>query len=170
MHHFIPDVIHALGALPPQAIVAVISILPGLESRGAIIAGINFLHRPALEVYLWACLSNIAAVAPVLVFAEPLEALVRRNRVSRFLLKWLFRGAERHKRPIERYGYWGLLLLVSTPIPGTAAWTGVMLTVLLGMRRGPALAAIGAGVFICGIVLALAATGANLVLKDWLRI
>ena len=167
MHGFIPQVVEALRGMPPQAIVLVISVLPGLESRGGIIAGINFLHRPALEVYLWACLSNIAAIAPVLAFIEPIEALLRRNRAARFLLRWFFRAAERHKRQIERWGYWGLLLLVSTPLPGTAAWTGVALVALLGMRRAPALAAISAGVFVCGVILAAAASGANAVLKTW---
>lgn len=35
---------------------------------------------------------------------------------------------------IQKYGYWGLLLFVAIPLPGTGVWSGSLATSLLDMR------------------------------------
>jgi len=154
---FIGGLVDALRGLPPQAIVFIISALPVLELRGGVIAGINILQRPVAEVFVWAFLGNIASVTPLLLFLEPLEGVLRRNRATRFLLDWFFRRAEKRKASVERWGYLGLWLFVAIPAPVTGAWTGTAVALLLGLRRGPALAAIYAGVVTAGFIMTIVA-------------
>ena len=35
---------------------------------------------------------------------------------------------------IEKYEFWGLVLFVGIPLPGTGAWTGSLIAALLGIR------------------------------------
>ena len=38
------------------------------------------------------------------------------------------------KDQIEKYEFWGLVLFVGIPLPGTGAWTGSLIAALLGMK------------------------------------
>ena len=35
---------------------------------------------------------------------------------------------------IEKYEFWGLVIFVGIPLPGTGAWTGALIAALLGIR------------------------------------
>ena len=60
---------------------------------------------------------------------------------------------------IEKYGYWGLFLFVAIPLPGTGAWTGSLLSVLLGMDRKKSLFFIFLGVLTAGLIMSLVGYG-----------
>ena len=40
----------------------------------------------------------------------------------------------RQKNQIEKYEFWGLVLFVGIPLPGTGAWTGSLIAALFGMK------------------------------------
>ena len=61
--------------------------------------------------------------------------------------------AEKHRGTIEKYGFWGLLLLVAVPLPGTGGWTGALVAALMDIRMRRALPAITLGVFIAGFIV-----------------
>ena len=60
---------------------------------------------------------------------------------------------------IEKYGYWGLMLFVAIPLPGTGAWTGSLIAVLLGLKPAKSLLFILFGVMIAGLIMSLLAFG-----------
>ena len=63
------------------------------------------------------------------------------------------------KAQIEKYGYLGLLLFVGIPLPGTGAWTGSALAVLLGMDRKKSFFYILLGVILASIIMSIISYG-----------
>ena len=72
---------------------------------------------------------------------------------------WIYKKVDKNKGSIERYGFWGLVIFVGIPLPGTGAWTGALVAAMLNMDRKKALAAITAGVFMASIIMMLISFG-----------
>ena len=49
------------------------------------------------------------------------------------IAKWLDKKVHKNKDTIEKYGFWGLVLFVGIPLPGTGAWTGTLAASLLDL-------------------------------------
>jgi uncharacterized membrane protein len=159
MNGLLDSIVQALRGLPPELTVFLISALPIFEIRGGVIAGLALLHLPLAETLLYGLLGNIASITPVLLFLEPISKWVHGNRFARRFLEWLFARAERKAAAVNRWGALGLTVFVSIPLPGTGAWTGSIIAVLLGMRRLPALACCYLGIVIAGLVVSLLTLG-----------
>ena len=54
---------------------------------------------------------------------------------------------------IEKYEFWGLVLFVGIPLPGTGAWTGALIAALLGIRFRKAFPAIVAGICMATVIM-----------------
>ena len=67
--------------------------------------------------------------------------------------------ADKKKDQVLKYEFWGLLILVAIPLPGTGAWTGALVAAMLDMRLSRAFPAILLGVIIAGIVVTMATYG-----------
>ena len=63
------------------------------------------------------------------------------------------------KSQIEKYGYWGLMLFVGIPLPGTGAWTGSGLAVLLHLNKKKSFIYIMLGVIMASIIMSLLSYG-----------
>ncbi|MBP9019859.1 MAG: small multi-drug export protein, partial [Bacteroidales bacterium] len=59
-----------------------------------------------------------------------------------------------------KYGFWGLMIFVAIPLPGTGAYSGSIAALILGMNKVKAFISISLGVIIAGIIVALLTTGA----------
>ena len=64
--------------------------------------------------------------------------------------------ADAKKAQVLRYEFWGLLLLVAIPLPGTGAWTGALVDAMLDMQLKRAFPAIAAGVVVAGLIVTIA--------------
>ena len=51
------------------------------------------------------------------------------------------------------YQFWGLMILVAIPLPGTGAWTGALIAALMNMRLRNAMCAIFLGVVVAGFLI-----------------
>ena len=60
---------------------------------------------------------------------------------------------------IERYEFWGLVLFVGIPLPGTGAWTGSLIAALLGVKFKKAFPAVVIGICIATIIMSLLSYG-----------
>ena len=67
--------------------------------------------------------------------------------------------ADRKKDQVLKYEFWGLLLLVAIPLPGTGAWTGALVAAMLDMKLTRAFPAISVGVLTAGIIVTIATYG-----------
>ena len=79
--------------------------------------------------------------------------LQRRIPPLRGLLESLERRVEAKKDLVLRYEFWGLLLLVAVPLPGTGAWTGAMVAAVMDLRIKRAVPAIFGGVLLAAAVV-----------------
>jgi uncharacterized membrane protein len=58
---------------------------------------------------------------------------------------------------LEKYGFWGLMIFVMVPIPGTGAYMGTIAASILRVNRKKAFLAISLGTFMSCIIMALTA-------------
>jgi len=165
MSGLLHDVVQGLRGVPPGVAVLIIGALPVTEARGAVIAGINFFHLPALQVLALSVAGNFLSITPLALFLEPLEQALRRNRLTARLLHWAFARAERNAARVQRWGPLGLFLFVAIPLPGTGAWTGTLIALLLGLRRLPTFVSLYGGIIVAGTVMTVIATAAGVAVR-----
>ena len=54
---------------------------------------------------------------------------------------------------IEKYEFWGLVLFVGIPLPGTGAWTGSLIAALLGIKFKKAFPAVILGICMATVIM-----------------
>ena len=136
------------------------AMIPVLELRFAIPFGVARGLR--LWTSIWASvLGNLVPVPFIVVFITRIFAWLRR-RSARFntLVDSLERRAEGKKATVEKYAFWGLVVLVAIPLPGTGAWTGALVAALMRIRLKRAFPAIAVGVVIAAVIVSVITYGA----------
>ena len=136
------------------------SMLPIIECRGAVPLGCA-LGLPWWQNALFSAAGNLLPVPFILLFISAILKGMRKCRVK-FLNKiaaWLDRKIDKHKGTIEKYSYWGIMLFVGLPIPGTGAWTGTLGASFLNMGFKSAVLSVCLGVILAGVIMAVASTG-----------
>ncbi len=131
------------------------ALLPVLEVRGAIPVGIaNGLD--AWTAYIVSVIGNMLPIPFLILLTRKIIEWLKKHNILVKFTSWLERkGAEKGEK-VQKYSFWGLLILVAIPLPGTGAWTGALVASLLDMRLKNALPAITLGVLIAGgIVMAV---------------
>ena len=136
-----------------------IAMIPVVELRGAIPAGV----AAGLPVF-WAALISIAGnmipVPFVLFFIRKiLNWMEKKSSFLAGLARKLRDKAESNKDRVLKYEFWGLVLLVAIPLPGTGAYTGALVAAMMDMQFKRAIPAIFVGVIIAGILVGLATGG-----------
>lgn len=152
MNHLLEATVEALRGIRPEYAVFLISALPVFEIRGGILAGAYF-ELPLGQVLLWGFLGNISSVTPILLFLEPLSKWLYGNQLADRLFHWLFARARRKAEQVNRWGPLGLVLFTAIPLPVSGAWTATLISIVLGIHRGRAIASIYAGIIIAGLVV-----------------
>ena len=111
------------------------SMLPIIECRGAIPLGWG-LGLPWWQTVLFSTAGNLLPVPFILLFIRAVLGWMRKSSVKFFsnIAAWLDRKIEKHKGTIEKYSYWGVVLFVAIPFPGTGAWTGTLIASVLDLE------------------------------------
>ena len=130
------------------------SLLPIIECRGAVPLGAG-LGLPWWQTYLLAVAGNLLPVPFILLFIRAILNWMTKSKIK-FINKfghWLERKVEKHKGKIEKYSYWGVILFVAIPIPGTGAWTGSLIAAVLKLDFKKSLLAATLGVLLAGAIM-----------------
>ncbi len=69
------------------------------------------------------------------------------------------RKSEEKGDKLGKYEFWGLLIFVGIPLPGTGAWTGALVAAFLGIKYKKALLAITGGVLLAACIMCFLAYG-----------
>ncbi|SDE57180.1 Uncharacterized membrane protein [Thermus arciformis] len=149
-----------MDGIPPQLYVLLVAALPVVELRGAIPLGVA-LGLPLWEAFSLALLGNLL-VAPLALWLLPWAVGVA-TRVPALARLWEALEARvrlKGEEQVQRLGALGLFLFVAVPLPGTGAWSGAVLAVVLGLKRRYALLAISLGVLAAGLLVLLLTGGA----------
>lgn len=138
--------------IPKELTVFVISVMPVLELRGGLIAA-RLLEMDVLKAFFFCFVGNMLPIPFILLFIRKIFDWMRKRKHFGKIILRLEKKAEKHRKTIEKYGVWGLLILVAVPLPGTGAWTGALVAALMDMRMRRALPVITIGVFIAGLIV-----------------
>lgn len=139
-----------------------ISMVPIIELRGAIPIGVA--NGLGVKAALFASIiGNMIPVPFIILFVRKVFAFIRTKSQKLDDLVCRFeRKAEKQSGMVEKYEWFGLVLLVAIPLPGTGAWTGALVAAMLDMRMKRAFPAILIGVIIAGIVVSYITYGASM--------
>lgn len=141
-----------LEILSIEFTVMLVAALPVIELRGAIPVGISLGLSPIHA----AGISFIGSMIPVpfiLFTIRPIFDYMKTTDFFRKLANRLTRKSRKARTRIDKYGYLGLLLLVSIPLPGTGVWSGSLAAALLGLRFKYSFPIIFLGNMIAGLIV-----------------
>ena len=133
------------------AVTFFISMVPVIELRGAIPAGIAAGLSPA-AAFVVSVPGNLVPVPFILLLIRRIFDWLRDTKTFGPLIEKLERRAHLKGRLVKKYRVPGLILLVGIPLPGTGAWTGALVAALLEIRLKSAVPAIFAGLLIAGAI------------------
>ncbi|MBE6756544.1 MAG: small multi-drug export protein [Ruminococcaceae bacterium] len=145
--------------IPGELIAFLVSLLPILELRGGLIAA-NLLGVKLIPAFIICFIGNMLPIPFILLFIEKIFSWLRDKKGLGAVVRYCEKKADKNKDKIEKYGLWGLLILVAIPLPGTGAWTGALVAALMRLDIKKSLPVIAAGVVIAGIIVSLIMYGA----------
>ena len=146
------------GKIPGELIIFLISMIPILELRGSILAA-GFMNVSFLPTYIVAVLGNLLPIPFILIFIKKILDWMKTTKTFGKLATGVEKKALSKREQIDKYGMFGLYLFVAIPLPGTGAWTGALLAVLLRMKPLKAFIAITLGVITAGLIMSLLSFG-----------
>lgn len=138
--------------ISPEGAVFVISMIPILELRGGLLAA-SLLKIPAATAIPICIIGNIIPIPFILLFIRQIFKLLKRTRLFRGLIEKLEKRAMGKSDKIRRYEFWGLLLFVGIPLPGTGAWTGSLIASLLEIDIKKSSIAILGGIIMATVIM-----------------
>ena len=143
----------------------VMAMVPIIELRGAIPYGAGIAGLPIWQATLIAVLGNLLPVPFLVVFTRDVFALMRKksDKLNSIVLR-MERKADKNKDVVLRYEFWGLVILVAIPLPGTGAWTGALVAAMMDMQLKRAFPAIALGVVVAAFIVTWVTYGASMFL------
>lgn len=146
------------GVIPKELIILIISVIPILELRGGLLAA-SVLHIEMYRAVLICVIGNIIPIPFILLFINKiLDWMKKRKRFEKMVNKLEMR-AQSKSESIKKYEFWGLLIFVGVPLPGTGAWTGALVAALLRMNMKKSFIAILGGIFMAAVIMVIIAYG-----------
>ena len=148
------------GKVSGEVIIFIISMIPILELRGGLLAASPaLLNVPILRAIPICVIGNLLPIPFILLLIERvlnvMEGIPGLGKVA----VWVRQKADKNKGQIEKFGFWGLVLFVGIPLPGTGAWTGSLVAALLHMKFGKAIGAILCGIVMATVIMSLLSYG-----------
>ncbi len=136
-----------------------IAMTPVLELRAAIPAGV-IAGLDLRLVVATAIIGNLIPIPFIIVFIRRIFKWMqtKSERLAQIVGR-MEEKADRKKDKVLKYEFWGLMLFVAIPLPGTGAWTGALIAAMLDMQLKRAFPAIAAGVAIAAIIVTVATYG-----------
>ena len=150
--------IELFSGINKNILVFIVSMLPIVELRGGLIAA-SILHVEFIKAFIICFIGNILPVPFILLLIEKIFDLLKKWNPTKKIVTKLEKKTLSKKEQINKYGYWGLLLFVGIPLPGTGAWTGTLLAVLLKLNKKKSFIFIALGVLLAGIIMSILSYG-----------
>ncbi len=147
------------SVMPGELVIFITSMIPILELRGGL------LVASAMGVPIWLAIpicivGNMIPVVLILLFITPIFNLMKRAKFLRPLVHKLENKANgKNAKKIQNAEFWGLVLFVGIPLPGTGGWTGALIASLLNVRFWKAITAIFLGLILATIIMSCISYG-----------
>lgn len=118
--------------LPGQLVIFLLSMMPILELRGGLIAA-ALLNIPLVEAVCICFIGNLIPVPFILLLIRPIFNWLKTTTMFRPMVERLEAKAMGKSDKIQQYEFWGLLIFVGIPLPGTGVWTGALIASVLNI-------------------------------------
>ena len=141
-----------LTGMPNWLIVGIVSMVPLIELRGGLIAA-ALLGMPLWESILFCLIGNIIPVPFILLFITPIFNWLKTTKLFRPLVEKIEARSMGKSEKIKKAEFWGLVLFVGIPLPGTGAWTGSLIACLLNVDRKKAFCAVILGLLLATTIM-----------------
>ena len=141
-----------------SVVIFIISLMPILELRGGLLAA-TLLKVPYLRALIICVIGNILPIPFVLLLLEMVFKWMEKWKITKKIVDWLIKKGNSKRSQIDKYGYLGLVLFVGIPLPGTGAWTGSLVAVLLGLDKKKSFISILIGVMLAAIIMSILSYG-----------
>ena len=156
------SVLGGIKAIPfgRELISFILSLMPIIELRGGIIAG-RALGLAPLPTFIICYIGNILPVPFILWLIKRIINWLGNSNINllKKFVNSLNQKVKDKKGQIEKYGFWGLVLFIGIPLPGTGAWTGCLIAAMLDMDKKKSFIAAMIGVLMAGIIISILSIG-----------
>lgn len=159
MDSFVNWFVNGIGQhISAEWTVFIISMIPLIEERGGLLAA-RLLEIPMWKGVLFCVLGNIVPIPFILLLIKKVLHWMADHHMGK-LAGWIEAKAEKNRPKIEKYGFWGLMLFVGIPLPGTGAWTGSLVAAVFDMDLKKASLSILLGIFLAAVIMTIISYGA----------
>ena len=165
---------HLAQFISPEGAVFIISMIPILELRGGLLAA-SLLKISAAKALPICIVGNIVPIPFILLFIRQIFKWMKKTKTFRGLITKLENRAMgksdqikryeledramRKSDQVKKYEFWGLMLFVGIPLPGTGAWTGALIASLLEVDIKKSSIAILCGLFMASAIMYIVSYG-----------
>lgn len=141
-----------------KLVIFIVSMIPILECRGGLIVA------SLLKVNIWQAIpicvvGNILPIPFILLFIKKIFEWLKKYNWARPWIEKLENRAMNKSEGMDHGEFWGLLLFVGVPLPGTGAWTGSLIASLLDMDLKKASIAIFFGILLATLIVSILSYG-----------
>jgi len=144
--------------LSKELVVFIISLLPILELRGGILAGYA-LRLPMITTVAYSVIGNLLPIPFIIWFIEHVMTYMKNHNIMKNIIEKIEKRALHKSEGMANTEFLALMIFVAIPLPGTGAWTGALIAVLLKMDKKRALLSVCLGVLIAAVVMTLISYG-----------
>ena len=141
-----------------ELVIFIISMIPILELRGGLLVAWS-IGVPILKAIPICIIGNIIPIPFILLFIKKIFKLLKKVSFFRKYIEKLENRAMGKSDNIKKYEFWGLVLFVGIPLPGTGAWNGSLIAALLEIDFKKAVLAELLGIAIATIIVSLVSYG-----------
>ncbi|MBO6015992.1 MAG: small multi-drug export protein [Lachnospiraceae bacterium] len=141
-----------------EVVVFIISMIPILELRGGLIVA-KLLQISILKAIPICIIGNIIPIPFILLFIKQIFKWLKKvPGIGKLICRIEDRAMGKSDR-IRKYEFWGLVLFVGIPLPGTGAWTGSLIAALLEIDFKKAIVAELIGIAMATIIMSFVSYG-----------
>ena len=143
-----------------------LTIMPLTELRLGLPVAIAYAIEESVSIsliFLLVILLNILLIFFIFYFLDHLHFYFMKIRFYKknfeFFLKRFQKKVDKFEKRHETLGFLALVLFVAVPLPLTGAWSGCLVSWLLGLDRKKSILSISLGVLIAGILVLMGTLG-----------
>lgn len=141
-----------------EVVIFIISMVPILELRGGLIVA-KLLQVSILKAIPICIIGNIIPIPFILLFIKQVFKWLKKIKIFKKFVEKLEARAMSKSDSIKKYEFWGLVLFVGIPLPGTGAWTGSLIAALLEVDFKKAILAELLGIAIATVIMSIFSYG-----------
>lgn len=141
-----------------EVVIFIISMVPILELRGGLLVA-SLLDVSIVTAIPICIIGNIIPIPFILLFIKQIFKWLKKIKFLKKFIEKLESRAMGKSDSIKKYEFWGLVLFVGIPLPGTGAWTGSLIAALLDIDFKKAILAELLGIAIATVIMSIVSYG-----------